>query len=173
MKVIQKIYNGIGWVSDWSARLIMWLLLVLTVSIVYDVVMRYIFNAPTDWSFCLSYMLGAVIVAMGLAYNHCHDFNVRVDMIYTRLSPRGKVIIDILFSLFFLLPLCFMLTDAFFRDVLFAYSTKQIALESSWYPITWPYKAMLVLGFGFLSLQGIATFLKDVMTLAKGGKEPW
>lgn len=170
MKVIQKICDGIGLVSEWSGKLVMWLVVVLIVSIVYEVIMRYIFNAPTSWSFILSYMLGAIIVTMGLAYIHSINFNVRIDVIYARFSPRGKLIIDVFFTLFYFFPLAFLLIKVFSQDALFAYSVKQKAFESTWYPVTWPYKSILTLGFILLLLQGIATFVKDVKSLAKGSK---
>lgn len=173
MKVIQKICDGVGLVSEWSAKLVMWLVLVLIVSIVYEVVMRYFFNSPTSWSFILSYMLGAIIVTTGLAYIHSINFNVRIDVIYSRFSPRGKLIIDVFFTFIYFFPLAFLFIKVFSQDALFAYSFNQKAFESTWYPLTWPYKIILTLGFTLLLLQGIATFAKNVMSLAKGGKQPW
>lgn len=173
MKIIQKICDGMSLVSEWSAKLVMWLVLVLIVSIVYEVIVRYVFNSPTSWSFVLSYMLGAIIVAMGLAYIHSIDFNVRIDVIYARFSPRGKLIVDLFFTLFYFFPLAFLLIKVFSQGALFAYSVKEKAFESTWYPVTWPYKSILTLGFILLLLQGIATFVKDIMSLVKGTKQPW
>lgn len=169
MKIIQKICYGIGLISEWSGKLVMWLVVLLIVSIVYEVIMRYIFNSPTSWSFVLNYMLGAIIITMGLAYIHSINFNVRIDVIYDRFSPRGKLIIDVFFTLFYFFPLAFILIKVFSQDAFFAYSAKQKAFESTWYPLTWPYKSILTLGFILLLLQGIATFAKDIKSLAKGG----
>ncbi len=52
-------------------------------------------------------------------------------------------------------------------------STGQVDNTSAWSPITWPYKMVIAVGMVFLLLQGIATFLKDIMVLSKGGNEPW
>lgn len=173
VRVLQKIYDRIGLVSEWSGRIVSGLIILLIVSITYEVVLRYLFGAPTTWSFSLSYMLGGTFAVIGLAYVYYHHANVRVDIIYTRFSPRGRLIIDIVFTFIFFFPLFFMLTWVFGRDALFSYSVHEIATESTWYPILWPFKTLLALGFGLVCLQGIVTFLKDVMTLAKGGKEPW
>ncbi|MBA7642631.1 hypothetical protein ES703_50331 [subsurface metagenome] len=173
MRVIQKMYNGIGLVSEWSGRVVMCLVAILIISITYDVFARYLFNAPTIWSYTLSYMLGTTIIAIGLPYVYYHNANVRVDVIYSRLSPKGKLIIDVCLTIFFFFPLIFMLTKVFGQDAWRAYLTGEVATESIWYPPFWPFKLVVALGFGLLFLQGIATFLKDVISLTKGGNAPW
>jgi TRAP-type mannitol/chloroaromatic compound transport system permease small subunit len=96
-----------------------------------------------------------------------------VDVIYSRFSPKGKLIVDILFTLFFFFPLIIMLINAFWHEVLHSYQVKEEVWMAAWHPILWPVKAMVTLGFCLLLLQGIATFLRDVMALVKGGNEPW
>jgi len=54
MSVIKKAYDGMGLVSEWTGRAVMALVAVLIVSICYDVFARYLFNAPTIWSYTLS-----------------------------------------------------------------------------------------------------------------------
>ncbi|MBA7680869.1 hypothetical protein ES703_89190 [subsurface metagenome] len=173
MKVIRYIYDGMGLVSEWTGRAARWLVVIIIAITVYDVFMRYILNAPTNWSWCLSYMLGACFIAVGLAYTYYHQGNVRVDIIYSRFSPKGKLLVDIVFTLLFFFPLFFMLARLFIQDAWFAYSVGQFDGASIWYPLTWPFKSVVAVGFVFLCLQGTATFLKDVMALVKGGKEPW
>lgn len=173
MRVIKKIYDGIGLLSEWSGKVARWVVFVLILAITYEVVMRYVFNAPTIWVFDVSYMLYAVLCSLGFAYVYYHGGNVRVDIIYVRFSPKGKLIIDIVFTLIFFFPLYFMLTAIFAQDVWYAYQIKETTMRTFFYPLTWPYKTLIAVGFGLLCLQGIATFLKDVIALAKGGKQPW
>ncbi len=173
MSIIQKIYDGIGLVSEWTGKAARWLIVIIIIAITYDVFMRYALNAPTNWSWCLSYMLGASFLALGLAYTYYHRGNVRIDIIYSRFSPKTKLVIDVFFTLLFFFPLFFILIRIFIQDAWFAYSIRQIDNNSVWYPITWPFKTAVALGFCLLFLQGIATFVKDVTALVKGGKEPW
>lgn len=173
MQIIKNICNGIGLVSEWSGRAVRWVIIILIVIIAYEVTMRYIFNAPTFWQFDISSMLLATLAAMGFAYVHYHHGHVRIDVIYARFSPRGKLILDIVFTVIFFFPLYFMLTRIFFQDALYAYQVKETLRTTFWYPISWPFKSLVALGFGLLVLQGIATFLRDVVALTKGGKEPW
>jgi len=173
MKILQNIYKGMGLVSQWSGKIVSYVVLALIVSITFEVMMRYVFNAPTNWSFSLSYMMGGAISAVGLAYVFLYKTNVRVDVFYSRFSPKGKLVVDIIFTCIFFFPLFFMLAWVFGKDALYSFSIHETATESTWYPILWPYKTVLALGFSLAFLQGIANFIKDVLALAKGGEEPW
>lgn len=172
MIVIQKIYDGISLASEWSGRAVRWLLIPLIISIAYDVFMRYVLNSPTIWSFTLSYMLGATVIVIGFAYVHFHRGHVTVDLIYSRFPTKVKLIIDVFFTTVFFLPLFFMLTVVSIKHAWWSYSVNEIATESVWYPIIWPFKIVFALGFLLLFLQGVANFMKDVAALVKGGGEP-
>jgi len=173
MTVIEKLYNRIGMISEWSGRTVRFLMIILVLNIVYDVSARYIFNAPTVWSYGLSYMTGTAIIAMGMCYVYYHHANVRIDIIYSRLPPKGKLLIDICLTVVFFFPLVFMLTKVWAQDTWQAYVLKEVSSETIWYPVLWPIKLVVTIGFVLLLLQGIAIFLKDVISLAKGGSEPW
>lgn len=173
MRLIQRVYNGVGLLSEWSGRIVSFVVAILVLSIVYDVFARYLFNAPTIWSYTLSYMLGASIIAMGMCYVYYHHANVRIDIIYSRLPPKGKLIIDICLTIVFFFPLVLMFTKVWAQDTWQSYVLKEVASESIWYPPLWPFKLVVTIGFVLLLLQGIATFLKDVISLSKGGSEPW
>lgn len=173
MSFAEKMYKGIGSVSEWSGKAIMLAVPVLVLSISYDVFMRYVFNAPTDWSFCLSYMLGGAIVAIALPYVFYHDANVRIDIIYSRLRRKRKLAIDMFCALVFFFPTLFALVTVFGKDAWYSYLIKEVAMESTWYPLLWPFKFGVILGIALLGLQGIATFVRDTISLTKGGKEPW
>jgi TRAP-type mannitol/chloroaromatic compound transport system permease small subunit len=173
MKTIQKIYNGISLLSEWSGRAVGWLLVPLIIAIAYDVFMRYVLNAPTIWSFALSYMLGATIIMIGFAYVLYHRGHVSVDLIYSKLPTKVKLIIDIVFAVIFFFPLFFMLTKVSFEHAFWSCSVNEIATDTVWYPIIWPFKIVVALGFALLFLQGVANFLKDVTQLIQGGSEPW
>lgn len=173
MKVIEKISKKIGLVSEWTGKTVMWLLVVLIIVIAVDVFLRYLFNKPTTWSFPIAYMTGGVLVALGLCYVHYHHGMVRVDVLYTRFSPKTKLLVDIVFTIIYLLPLAATIAILFGADTCNAYLTHETARETTWYPILWPYKAVVTIGFGLLFLQGIGTLLHDIAALTKGGKEPW
>ena len=170
---MRRFYNGVTSASERTAKIASWIVILLTVSICYDVFMRYLFNAPTNWSFALSYMMGAALSAFGLAYVHSVGGNVRVDIIYNKFSPKMRLILDLFFTIIFFFPLYGLLAYYFGVNTWNAFVIKRYDINSIWYPVVWPYMTAITLGFAFLFLQGMATFLRDLKTFMKGGAEPW
>ena len=53
--------------SDTTGTWIAWLNVPLVVAVCYEVIARYAFNAPTIWSFDVTYMLYSAIFMLGAA----------------------------------------------------------------------------------------------------------
>ena len=170
---MRKFYSGMTRTSERIAKLARWIVLLMIFSICYDVFARYLFNSPTIWSYSLSYMMGATFSALGLAYVYSIGGNVRVDIIYTRFPSKVKQTLDLIFTVIFFFPLYGFLAYHFGKNTWNAWVVKEYDINSIWYPVIWPYMTVVTLGFVFLFVQGVATFIRDVRTFAKGGKDPW
>ena len=167
MKIMCRCIDAL---SEWSANIIKWIMLVQLIIINYEVVMRYVFNAPTMWSHVLSYLLGSSFVFLGLSYVWRRDSNVRIDMIYGKLSTRGKALVNNIFTLVVFFPMVFMITKEFAQNALYAYQINERVVFATWYPLLWPFKLAATIGFALLSLQGIATFIKNLVVIVKGNE---
>jgi TRAP-type mannitol/chloroaromatic compound transport system permease small subunit len=170
MKFIRKIGKGIDSVSEWSGRVAKWLVALLIVAIVYDVFMRYFFNAPTNWSFIVSYMLGSSTIVLGLPYVYYHKSHIRVDTIYLKFSAKFRLLLDLITSILLDLPLLFVLVYIFMPDTIQAYRIGEPAIESTWYPKLWPFKMVISLGLCLALLQSIVIFVRDINSLSRGNK---
>ncbi len=173
MLLIERFYRWVGWLSDWTARLASYLLIILVLNIVYDVFARYVFTAPTIWSFTLSYMICTAIVSLSLAYVYHHNANVRVDLIYSHLPLRGRLAVDVGLTALVTFPLMFMLARVWAFDAWHSLIIGEVATETTWYPPLFPVKAAITVGFTLLFLQSIATFLRDLVWWRQGGEQPW
>jgi TRAP-type mannitol/chloroaromatic compound transport system permease small subunit len=173
MGAFKRVYDFVGMLSDWAGRTVMLLVIVLIVSISYDVFMRYVFNAPTIWSYSFSYMVGTTIVAVGMPYVYFHNSNVRVDILYSRLPARARGLLDIVLTVVFFFPFAFVLTKVFAEDAWQAFVMQEVATESVWYPVLWPFKTVIAIAFALLCLQGIATFVKDLLRFRGGDEKLW
>ena len=169
MKIVQPLIDGVGFASDWGGRLVSWINVVLVITITYDVIMRYVFNAPTNWSYTLSYMLGAVMFCIGQAYVHRINGHVRVDLLYVKFSPKTKLLLDLIFTVLFFLPAFLLLSKSFWENFFYSFHAQEKAIHSTWYPITWPYKFLIAIGISLFFVQGVMRFIEDLRTLVKGG----
>ena len=151
--------------GEWSALLI----LPLTFIVLYEVVMRYVFDAPTIWGFEATMFIYGVHFMLGLAYTDVTDGHVKVDIFTSRAKPRTQAIIVIISNLLIFLPVFTCMTIWSWEFAIT--STLQHELNStSWAPPIWPFKLLMAASFSILLIQGISTVLKAIHTLSSAKK---
>jgi TRAP-type mannitol/chloroaromatic compound transport system permease small subunit len=164
---MRTIIRSIDSISEWTGRSVSWVCVVLVLVLCYEVLMRYVFSSPTSFVHELSGMLGGTIAALGWSYTHRYRGHVRVDVIYTHLSPRGKATIDVLLTLLLFFPLIAILIKNSAESALFAFKMGEVSRLSFWYPPAWPIKTVMFLGLSLFAFQGIAHFIRDFYQLVK------
>jgi len=145
-----------------------WLLLALVFSLTYDTFMRYLFRAPTFWAFDISYMLGGTIMLMGMAWVTCRRSQVRVDILYTRMSERAQKIVDSVLNIIIFLPLFVVLLYQGFNRAIYSYMIKEFSEVGFWRPIMWPYRWLIVVALALWLLATITWVVRDMHSLTRG-----
>ena len=108
---LTQLINLIESFSEWSGRVISWLVLAMVLVIGYDVVMRYLFSTGSVALQELEWHLFALLFLLGATYTFKHDGHVRVDILYNSrpMNIRRRAWVDLLGGLFFLTPFCDLL----------------------------------------------------------------
>ena len=96
----------------WVGRSFAWCVFVLTAAVMYEVIMRYFFNAPTLWAFDFTIQMYGALIMMGGASAISTKSHVRADMYYNKLPEKGQGILDLILYLVFYVPGVFALTYA-------------------------------------------------------------
>jgi TRAP-type mannitol/chloroaromatic compound transport system permease small subunit len=162
--MLEKISSTIDAFSRKQGEYSALLILPLTFIVIYEVALRYIFDAPTIWGFEATTFLYGVHFMLGLAYTDVTDGHVKVDIFTARAKPRTQAIIVILANLVIFLPVFSLMTIWAWKYALT--STLQRELNStSWAPAVWPIKLIMAVAFSFLLIQGISTVVKAVNSL--------
>jgi len=164
---MRKMTRVIDAVSRYTAELLKWFCYALILVIVYDVIMRYVFDAPTMWAFEIAYMLGGSIFVLGFAYTHYCRAQVRVDIFYSCLSPRKRALIDVIGTLILFFPLLAILIHGSFSWMWRAWSIGEISIMTNWFPPIAPFRTVVLIGFCLLAFQVIAQFIRDLYTLVR------
>ncbi len=99
-----KLVNAIDKFTDTTGTWISWLSVPLVLAVSYEVISRYFFNAPTIWSFDVTYMLYGTIFMLGAAYALHKGAHIRTDFFFERWSVRTKGMIDSIAYLVFFFP---------------------------------------------------------------------
>lgn len=162
---------GIDWLSESVGKLSSFLIILLALTVCYDVVKRYLFEQPTVWAQELSAMMFGTFIILGGAYTAKEQTHVNMDILYSHFSQRGRAVLDIITFFILTLPFLGILLwkggEGAWRSL--------VTLEhdsTQWSPPLYPFRIMLPLGALLFLLQAIAKLIRDCRNLrAAGGKE--
>lgn len=165
---MSRVLHFIDLLSEWIGKASAFLVLALSFVIGYEVVARYLFNRPTIWAHELSAMVFGAYIVLGGAYLLSAGRHVNMDLIYGFLSPRKKALIDIItfwFFAIFCVALVWKGGDTAWHSIIVREQAR-----TTWSPPLYPIRLVLPIGAFLLLLQGVAKFIRDAITLAKGGE---
>ncbi|PAP77053.1 TRAP transporter small permease subunit [Rubrivirga marina] len=157
-----RLSAAVGWVS---ARLVV----VMVAAGALGALLRYVapllgitpaLNAIGD----VQWMVFSAVFLLGAAWALAEDAHVRVDVLYARLSPRRRALVDLIGTLGLLLPFCGLLLWASWPGVMESVAIREGALDAGGLP-RWPVKLLVPLGVGLLALQGVAQAVKAAAAL--------
>ena len=140
------------------------MLLVLIASMLYEVVARYGFGAPTLWAFDVAYMSTGVLFVLGAAECLRRDAHVRIDFLSARLPARVRGAIDGTAYLLLLCPTFGWLAYVAGSRAWRAYVTGEVETVSPWAPLMWPFYSALTIGLAALALQLAAEGIRAFVT---------
>ncbi|WP_434616229.1 TRAP transporter small permease subunit [Tabrizicola sp. M-4] len=142
-------------------RLMGWLILIAVLVSATNAVTRKLFSISSNaWLELQWYLFGAAFM-LAAAYTLRQNEHVRIDVLYGRVSDRTRQWIDLLGHLFFLMPFSLLMVYYLYPYVMSSYRSGEVSTNSGGL-IIWPAKAVLLIGFILLSLQGISEIIKKI-----------
>ena len=151
-----------------SGRITAWLIVPMVLSLTFEVVSRYVFNAPTQWAYDMTFMLYGSFFMLGAAYTLQRKGHVRTDSFYAEWSPRRQAATDLACYLLMFLPFVGVFVFTGWGYFVKAYITKETFVSSSWQPITWPFKLAMPVAGVLLLIQGASECLKCLDAIRHG-----
>jgi TRAP-type mannitol/chloroaromatic compound transport system permease small subunit len=166
--MFSKLANAIDSFNRKQGDITSLLIIPLIGVIVYEVIMRYGFNAPTVWGFEVTAFIYGMHYMFGIAYTDVRKGHVQVD-IFTSLAPKKiQALLGAITTIVLFMPVMTCMTWAATK---FAWTSVSLVEHNStsWAPAIYPYKIIMALCFFFVLLQGVANLIHDLQTLF--GKE--
>jgi TRAP-type mannitol/chloroaromatic compound transport system permease small subunit len=154
--------------SQWVGHAFAWCVVILTLGISYEVVVRYAFNAPTTWSFDLGYMMYGAMFYMAGAYTLARGGHVRADIVYRLWSPRTQARVDLALYLLFFFPGVGALVWAGTSHAADSWRYGEVSMFSPTGIPLYPLKMLLPVGAVLLFLQGIAEVSRCIRCIRDG-----
>jgi TRAP-type mannitol/chloroaromatic compound transport system permease small subunit len=154
--------------TDTTGTWVAWLNVPLVLAVAYEVFARYAFNAPTIWSFDVTYMLYGTIFMLGAAYALHKGAHIRTDFFFEKWSIRTKGVIDSTAYIVFFFPSIFTFLLVSGAEGWYAFEINETSEQTPWRPILWPFKMVVPLACLLLLIQGVSETIKSVYAARLG-----
>ena len=164
MGFLIAISRAIDTLNDRLGALANWLVLAACLISAGNAMSRYAFDLSSNAWLEIQWYLFAAIVMLGASHTLRMNEHVRVDILYTHLSERGKEWLDLLGTALFLVPS--MLVIAWYSIPFFmqSWNVQEISGNAGGL-LRWPVKILVPVGFTLVAIQGVSEVIKRAAAL--------
>jgi len=162
MKQLLKLADGIDGINMSVASVARCALLANALVITFNAIARKLFSVTYSSAFDLQWHFFAAVVLLMAAYTLQRNEHVRIDIFANQLGSRGLAWLDLLGTLFVLIPVCGLMAwfgSVEFLNALSGHETRSTRESTSEIP-AWIMKGFIPLGFILLGLQGVSEAIR-------------
>jgi TRAP-type mannitol/chloroaromatic compound transport system permease small subunit len=164
MKLCLGLSRAIDALNEQIGKLTYWLILAAVLISAGNAVVRYAFNRSSNSWLEIQWYLFSFVFLFCAGYTLLHNQHVRIDILSGMLSAKGRAWIDILGTVFFLLPMAIAIMWLSWPVFVDAYQSNEVSTNAGGLMV-WPGRLMLPVGFFLLVLQGLSELIKRVAFL--------
>ena len=171
MGALLALARGIDRLNEFIGKWVSWLILVAILVSAGNAVIRKAFNISSNaWLELQWYLFGAAFM-LAAAYTLKQNEHIRIDVVYGMFSRRVQHWIDLFGHVLFLMPFTLLMIYFFVPYTLLSFRNQEVSNNSGGL-IIWPAKAILLVGFTMLALQGISEIVKKIAIMRGDMEDP-
>ena len=141
-----------------------WLVLVVVLISAGNAVVRKLFNISSNGLLEIQWYLFSAIFLLAAAYTLQKNEHIRIDLLVGKLSERGQAVVDIVGTLLFLMPVCYLLISFGWPMFIDAWNSGEMSSDAGGL-VRWPAFLLIPVGFALLMAQGLSELIKRVAFL--------
>ncbi|RIH83001.1 Tripartite ATP-independent periplasmic transporter, DctQ component [Meiothermus luteus] len=172
MRFLLGLSRSIDALTEGMGRLVVWLVLLVALLSAGNAILRYSFSYSSNAYLEAQWYMFSLIFLLGGAYTLRHNAHVRIDLLFGRFSRRAQAWIDVVGTLFFLLPMALGVLYLAWPWAMNALAIREMSPDVGGLP-RWPIKLAVLLGFALLLLQGVSELIKRIAFLTGHRPSPW
>jgi len=165
---MKKTIHAIEGLSVWVGRAFGWCILILTLSVTYEVFMRYVLNSPTVWAFDMMVQMYGALFLMAGPYALSQDGHVRADVVYRLFPVRVQASVDFLLYLIFFFPGMLALFWFGAEIASDSWRYKEVSWNSPARIQVYFFKTLIPVAGGLLILQGVSELMRCWIAMRTG-----
>lgn len=157
--------------SEFLGRWVAWLVLAAVLLSAGNAIVRKVFNMSSNAMLEMQWYFFSAVFLLCAGYTLLRNEHVRIDVITGRFSARTQTWIDVLGTIFFLLPMAILFIYLSWPVFVRTYTHGEISTNAGGLLI-WPARLLVPIGFTFLVLQGFSELIKRIAFLTGHGPDP-
>ena len=169
MHLLLRISALIDGLNERIGKAVYWLVLVAVLISAGNAIVRKLFNMSSNAFLEAQWYLFSAVFLLCAGFTLLRNEHVRIDVIAGRLSPRAQAWIDVLGTIFFLMPMVLLFIWLSWPVFVRTFTHGEISTNAGGLMI-WPARLLVPIGFTLLALQGVSELVKRIAFLA--GKAP-
>ena len=150
---------------DYIGRLSSYLVVILSLLVVYDSLNRYLFSGGSVALQELEWHLFDIIFLLGLSYALKSDDHVRVDIFYSQYSEKTKAIVNLISLTFLILPFVAIMLYTSSNFIYLSFLQGEISSDPGGLCCRYIIKAFIFIGFFLLGVAAISNIFKEYKVL--------
>ncbi|MEQ8708298.1 MAG: TRAP transporter small permease subunit [Rhodospirillales bacterium] len=163
-----RFIHAVESLNIWIGRAFGWCILILTLSVAYEVFVRYVLNAPTVWAFDMMVQMYGALFLMAGPYALAQDSHVRADVVYRLLPTRWQGRIDFVLYFLFFFPGMLALFWYGWEIAADSWRYKEVSWNSPARIQIYFFKTLIPLAGALLILQGISECMRCIIAMKTG-----
>jgi len=163
LKALLPVTRVVDAMTTWIGKRLAWLILAVIVSAA-NATVRKIFDTSSNSWLELQWVLFSIVFLLCSPWTLLANEHIRIDIVNNMLPKRVRDSIDVVGHAFFLLPLTVVML---ITSIPFFYRSIEINEQSGnagGLP-QWPSKALVMIGFGMLLIQGLSELVKRIAVM--------
>ena len=167
---MEKLNNFFEKLNFIIGKILVLIMILLILNVFYDVISRYFFHGGSIALQELEWHFFGVMILFGMSYTLKTEGHVRVDFIYNNISPKKQALINILGTIFFIIPFAIFIVYGSYDFVMDSYTSNEISDDPGGLTHRWIIKAMIPLSFIYLVITSIGYIIQNIIIYKNGDK---
>jgi TRAP-type mannitol/chloroaromatic compound transport system permease small subunit len=159
---VARLVHTLDKAALWSGWLVSWLIIPMVLALVYEVVARYFFNAPTIWAYDVTFITYGTFFMLGSAYTLQRAGHIRTDSYYGQWTPQMQGLVDAVCYVLFFFPAMLLFLWVTWDYFWVSFLRDEKSVTSPWLPRIWPLKGVMPLTCVLLMIQGAAELIRSI-----------
>jgi len=164
LKALLPTTSAVDAVTAWIGKRLAWLILAAVIVSAINATVRKVFDVSSNSWLELQWVLFSMVFLLCSPWTLLANEHIRIDIVNNLLPKWMRDSIDVVGHAFFLLPLCIVMVITGIPFFIKSYSVNEQSWNAGGLP-QWPSKALVMIAFAFLFVQGISELIKRIAVM--------